>query len=240
MVVGTDEGTTGCWFQGEREPNDAERFVAGALAGMTSDGLLYPLEVISTRMAISGQYNSAAHAVAHIWKTEGLRGFYAGLGSALFGVVPYAGCSFAAYDILSSRYRKWAGVESAGVMATFGCGLASGWFASTISYPLYNVTLRLQAQGGAAAGAVAYTGMRDAMRHIFLTQGLRGFYRGYLPSTLKMIPMSGASFATYEMVKQKLGGATQQDTDSDDEDDQDDKDTLHNNQPTRPSPPKEQ
>ncbi len=61
-------------------------------------------------------------------------------------MVPYAGCSFAAYDILSSRYRKWAGVESAGLMATFGCGLASGWFASTISYPLYNVTLRLQAQ----------------------------------------------------------------------------------------------
>jgi hypothetical protein len=59
-------------------------------------------------------------------------------------------------------------------------------------------------QGGAAAGGVMYSGMKDAMRQIFLTQGIRGFYRGYLPSTLKMIPMSGASFATYEMVKQKL------------------------------------
>lgn len=219
--------------RGEREPADHERFVAGAMAGIASDGLLYPLEVISTRVAIGGQYKNALHACTTILREEGVKGFYSGLGSALFGVVPYAGVSFAAYDRLSSMYRKHAGVESAGVMATFCCGLASGWLASTLSYPLYNVTLRLQAQGGAAAAGVVYTGMRHAFSHILKTQGVAGLYMGYLPATLKMIPMSGASFTTYELVKRALQSKPAM-LDDDEDDDQDDHHVSHEERALEP------
>ena len=203
----------------------------------------------------------------------GFQGFYSGLGSALIGVVPYAGVSFAAYDMFSTNYRKWAGVETAGILPTFCCGLASGWFASTLSFPLYNVTIRLQAQvpishgapitwdqrhmgllsrgtyvtwdhchigtishltqisrvtpmqgASAVAGQVMYTGMMDAFRKILAQQGIKGLYLGYVPASLKMIPMSGASFTTYELVKQYLRNADNQqfkqgDEDNDDQDD---------------------
>jgi len=199
------------------EPTDWQRFLAGACAGIASDGILYPLEVVSTRMAVGGQYNGAVHAISSIFKKEGIKGFYAGLGSALIGVVPYAGCSFAAYDILSTSYRKYAHVESAGILPTFLCGLASGWLASTISFPLYNVTLRLQAQ----SSPQMYTSMLQAFRVILATQGVSGLFQGYLPATLKMIPMSGASFATYEFVKRRLKDRGH-DNNDDENDDQDD------------------
>jgi len=211
--------------KGECEPNDAQRFVAGAIAGMCSDAILYPLELVSTRIAAGDKYKAVIPTIRTIMAEEGIKGFYSGLGSALIGVVPYAGVSFAAYDMFSTNYRKWAGVETAGILPTFCCGLASGWLASTLSFPLYNVTIRLQAQGASTvAGQVMYTGMMDAFRKILAQQGIKGLYLGYVPASLKMIPMSGASFTTYELVKQYLRNADnqqfkQEDEDNDDQDD---------------------
>mmetsp|Transcript_38389 Transcript_38389/g.83505 ORF Transcript_38389/g.83505 Transcript_38389/m.83505 type:complete len:802 (-) Transcript_38389:1149-3554(-) len=216
--------------KGEREPNDMERFVAGAVAGMASDGILYPLELISTRMAVSKHANAFV-AAQTILREEGIKGFYSGLGSALVGVIPYAGVSFGMYDMLSTAYRKRAGVDSAGILPTFCCGLASGWAASTLSFPLYNVTIRLQAQSASsAAGTVMYKGMMDAFRKILAAQGIRGLYTGYVPASLKMIPMSGASFTTYELVKQFLKDADRKARahhDHDHDDDQDDHHVQH-------------
>ncbi|KAK3255455.1 hypothetical protein CYMTET_35361, partial [Cymbomonas tetramitiformis] len=113
----------------ESEPTDMQRFLAGAMAGVTSDTILYPLEVVSTRVAL-GRYKSMSDCVITILSKQGVKGFYAGIGSALAGVVPYAGVSFGAYDTLSSAYRRWQGVESAGVLPTLACGLTSGWCAT--------------------------------------------------------------------------------------------------------------
>ena len=79
-----------------------------------------------------------------------------------------------------------------------------------------------QAQGGKKAGGIVYKSMAHALTHILKTQGVGGLYMGYVPATLKMIPMSGASFATYEMVKRALVPATSEIDPEDDEDDQDD------------------
>jgi solute carrier family 25 phosphate transporter 23/24/25/41 len=48
--------------------------MAGSLAGMTSDSILYPLEVVSTRVTLDkGKYGNFMQALAHIAKKEGIR-----------------------------------------------------------------------------------------------------------------------------------------------------------------------
>ena len=61
----------------------------------------------------------------------------------MVGVVPYAGISFGCYDILSAQYRKFARVDSAGPLPTPELD-SFQVLASTISFPLYSATVKLQ------------------------------------------------------------------------------------------------
>ncbi|KAK2749216.1 hypothetical protein FQN57_006831 [Myotisia sp. PD_48] len=62
--------------------------LAGAGGGMLSMILTYPLITLSTRAQVESKraQSSALDAVRHIIKREGIRGLYAGLESALFGI----------------------------------------------------------------------------------------------------------------------------------------------------------
>ena len=201
----------------DREPTNLERLMAGSLAGMTSDSILYPLEVVSTRVTLDkGKYGNFMQALAHIAKKEGIRGLYSGWGAAMIGVIPYAGISFGCYDILSAQYRKAVGVESAGALPTLCIGFVSGWLASTISFPLYNVTVRLQAgKVPAAVAAAGNANLYNMLRTTIQRDGWQALFNGWFPSTVKIIPQAGTSFVVYEMVKRRLDRETYDSKDDD-------------------------
>jgi solute carrier family 25 phosphate transporter 23/24/25/41 len=191
-----------------RDPTNIERLLAGSLAGMTSDTLLYPLEVISSRLSIStSAYSNSFAAAAAIVKQVGIKGLYSGWGSAMLGTIPYTGLSFATYDILSTAYKRATNEESAGVLPTLACGVASGFIASTASYPIYRVTLRLQT--GLAPVGMNGTPLSVA-RCLHMTAkegGARALFRGWVPSSLKIVPQAGFSFVVYELVRGVLQDA---------------------------------
>lgn len=51
-----------------------------------------------------------------------------------------------------------------------------------------------------------YSGMADCARQILKTEGVRAFYRGYLPNTLGIIPYAGIDLAVYEVCASKAEG----------------------------------
>lgn len=199
----------------DREPSNVERLLAGSLAGMTSDSILYPLEIASTRVSLEKGKLSFIQLMRQIVQKEGIRGLYAGWGAAMIGVIPYAGISFGCYDILSTQYRKQMNIESAGPLPTLCIGFVSGWLASILSFPLYSTTVKLQSglmpvlANGCKANLISV--MSDTIR----AEGYRGLFKGCVPATLKTLPQAGVSFAVYEMVKRRL------DKDNYDDDDKD-------------------
>ncbi|KMU82910.1 hypothetical protein CIHG_00692 [Coccidioides immitis H538.4] len=62
--------------------------LAGAGGGILSMILTYPLITLSTRAQVESKraQSSSIDAVRHIIKREGIKGLYAGLESALFGI----------------------------------------------------------------------------------------------------------------------------------------------------------
>lgn len=48
-----------------------------------------------------------------------------------------------------------------------------------------------------------YNGMVDAAKKIYAHEGLRSFYRGYIPNILGIIPYAGIDLAVYETLKKK-------------------------------------
>lgn len=205
---------------GDREPTNAERLLAGSLAGMTSDSILYPLEVVSTRVTMEkGKYGNFVQAMAQIAKKEGIRGLYSGWGAAMIGVIPYAGISFGCYDILSTRYRKAMKVDSAGPLPTLCIGFVSGWLASTLSFPMYSATVRLQTGMVPALADGRKANLASVLVGTVKGDGWKALFNGWFPATAKIIPQAGTSFVVYEMVKRKLDKANFLDDDLDNGDD---------------------
>ncbi|KAL9113056.1 MAG: hypothetical protein Q9227_002668 [Pyrenula ochraceoflavens] len=112
------------------------RFAAGAIAGVTSVFLTYPLEVIRVRLAFETKQNSrssirricsqiyhehplpspastpATEVIQQVAPRSGLVNFYRGFGATLAGMVPYAGMSFLTHDTIGDLFRhpsiaKW-------------------------------------------------------------------------------------------------------------------------------------
>nr|CDS29952.1 calcium binding mitochondrial carrier protein [Hymenolepis microstoma] len=82
------------------------KFVAGSLAGITAQTIVYPMEVLKTRMCLrkTGQYKSLWDCAGQIYKELGFPGFFRGYGVNLVGVIPYAGIELATYEWLKSMY----------------------------------------------------------------------------------------------------------------------------------------
>ena len=56
-------------------------------------GVIYPMEVVQTRLAVSqpGTYSGIADALTKIVRLEGPRALFRGLTPTMIGILPYAG-----------------------------------------------------------------------------------------------------------------------------------------------------
>ncbi|KAI8431130.1 hypothetical protein MSG28_001180 [Choristoneura fumiferana] len=183
-----------------------ERFAAGATAGAISQTVIYPLEVLKTRLALrkTGQYHGIADAFKKIYAREGLRCFYKGYIPNILGIVPYAGIDLAVYETLKKKYiNKYHQNSQPGMLLLLACGSASCTLGQVCSYPLALVRTRLQAQEKAAK--VAEGTMRGVFRDIVQREGVLGLYRGITPNFIKVIPAVSISYVVYEYASRSLG-----------------------------------
>ena len=79
--------------------------------------------------------------------------------------------------------------------------LSSGFTASTISFPLEVARKRLMV--GAIEGKLP-SNMVAALSEVVKEEGLKGLYRGWSASCLKVIPNSGITWMFYEAWKEAL------------------------------------
>ncbi|XP_034254378.1 calcium-binding mitochondrial carrier protein SCaMC-3 isoform X4 [Thrips palmi] len=195
-----------------RELTIYERFCAGSLAGGVSQTIIYPLEVMKTRLALrkTGQYKSIVDAARKIYLHEGPKSFYRGYVPNLLGIIPYAGIDLAVYETLKNSYlRKHSSNESPSVFLLLACGTISSTTGQVCSYPLALVRTRLQAQvitaqpGGTIAAHPST--MTSLIREIFRNEGVSGLYRGLTPNFMKVAPAVAISYATYERCRETLG-----------------------------------
>lgn len=83
------------------ELNIFQRFVCGSMAGAISQSVIYPMEVLKTRLCLraTGQYGGIFDAAKRIYKNERLKAFYRGYVPNLLGIIPYAGIDLAIYEV---------------------------------------------------------------------------------------------------------------------------------------------
>ncbi|XP_048668562.1 calcium-binding mitochondrial carrier protein SCaMC-3 isoform X2 [Marmota marmota marmota] len=184
-----------------------ERFVAGSLAGATAQTIIYPMEVLKTRLTLrrTGQYKGLLDCALRILEQEGPRAFYRGYLPNVLGIIPYAGIDLAVYETLKNHWLQQYSQESAnpGILVLLACGTISSTCGQIASYPLALVRTRMQAQ--ASIEGSPQLSMMSLLRHILSQEGVWGLYRGIAPNFMKVIPAVSISYVVYENMKQALG-----------------------------------
>lgn len=169
---------------------------AGGLAGATSNVILYPLEVVRSRLTIdsTGTYKGVLHALGKIQRQEGLKSLYRGVGPSVLGIIPEAAIVYGLFDLSKRAYSKLTG-EDPGVVTSLSFGVFSAFMGQVVAYPLETVSRRMQVQG---LGTQLNFG--SCLHEVLAKEGVGGLYRGLGAASARVIPMAIVSFGTYELV----------------------------------------
>jgi solute carrier family 25 aspartate/glutamate transporter 12/13 len=185
----------------------AYNFVQGGFAGAFGATIVYPIDLVKTRMqnqrsTIVGQllYKNSLDCVKKVIRNEGFLGFYRGLGPQLVGVAPEKAIKLTVNDLVRGRAMD----PETGRISPFWeivAGGTAGGCQVVFTNPLEIVKIRLQVQGEAAKAEGAAP--RGAL-HIVRQLGLLGLYRGASACLLRDIPFSAIYFPTYSHLKKDV------------------------------------
>ncbi|CAG9537815.1 unnamed protein product [Cercopithifilaria johnstoni] len=185
-----------------------DRLAAGSAAGVVSQTVVYPLEVLKTRLALrrSDQLDSGLiDLAAKMYRNEGLLCFYKGIVPNLIGIIPYAGIDLAIYETLKSYYlNSYNAHPIRDIIALPICGACSSICGMVASYPFALVRTRLQALS--ISDNLTQPGtMNGQIQYIWRNDGLCGLYRGLTANLVKAVPAVAISYCVYEHVRIWLG-----------------------------------
>ncbi|KAF9141286.1 mitochondrial thiamine pyrophosphate transporter [Linnemannia schmuckeri] len=97
------------------QSSSVQSFISGATAGIMATACTYPFDLLRTRFAVQRDvkvYTGVPQAFRHIFRQDGVRGFYRGMTPALIQVIPYMGVMFGSYDSLK-QLVAWLKVRAA-------------------------------------------------------------------------------------------------------------------------------
>ena len=169
-----------------------ERLAAGGVAGAVSQGGIYPMEVVRTRLATAdpGTYRGIAHCFKEVHRIGGVPALYAGIGPSLAGIIPYAAIDLSLMSILkeAAAAHLSARERDVSVPLLLTCGMVSSAVATVATFPLNVIRTRMQATNADVRTVVREVG----------SEGLRGYYRGLIPCMAKVMPATSLSYTVYE------------------------------------------
>eukprot|EP00958_Prasinococcus_capsulatus_P009287 scaffold910_cov396-Prasinococcus_capsulatus_cf.AAC.8 len=162
------------------------RLAASACAGMTATTVTYPLDIIRLRMAVDPDAKGLLSCVRNIWVKEGPLTFYKGLLPACASIAPYVALNFTAFDVLKQKNPEGGSLQNA--------FLASA-FATSICYPMDTIRRQLQMKTN------PYAGFFSCLVGIASSEGVLGFYRGWVPNLVKNLPNSSIRLTVFDNAK---------------------------------------
>ncbi|RMJ08716.1 hypothetical protein BHE90_012083 [Fusarium euwallaceae] len=212
--------------------------ISGAVGGFTSGVVTCPLDVIKTKLQAQGGYaalNRGRH-VGHpklyngligsakvIWREEGIRGLYRGLGPIVMGYLP----TWAVYFTVYNKSKGWLSQHyDNSHLINLWSSITAGASSTIVTNPIWVIKTRLMSQSSVRhshdhtslypkAGSTPtsrptlhdwhYRSTIDAARKMYTSEGIISFYSGLTPALLGLSHVA-VQFPTYEYLKTKFTG----------------------------------
>lgn len=190
------------------------RAVAGATGAVLANALVYPLDIVKTRLQVQVRSNSYAAAAAadpdaepHYTSTwdaitrivadDGLQGLYAGINGSLIGVASTNFAYFYWYSIVRTLYLKSAKADAhPSTVVELALGAVAGAVAQIFTIPVAVVTTRQQTAAKSDRKGLLAT----AQEVINGPDGPSGLWRG-LKASLVLVINPAITYGAYERLK---------------------------------------
>ncbi|KAJ8251662.1 hypothetical protein GJAV_G00223770 [Gymnothorax javanicus] len=192
---------------GSKALSPEEAALAGSFAGFVTRAMISPLDVIKIRFQLQieqlsprcpqSKYWGLVQASRRMWGEEGLSAFWKGHVPAQLLSVSYGAVQFASFQFLTKLVHKSTPYSSQTAGAHFVCGGLAACSATVVCQPLDTLRTRFAAQGEPKV----YHTLRYAVSAMYHTEGVRGFYRGLLPTIIAVFPYAGLQFFFYNVFK---------------------------------------
>ncbi|GLJ32764.1 hypothetical protein SUGI_0659810 [Cryptomeria japonica] len=181
---------------------DKTRFhVIGAVLFSVQSAMLHPMAVVKTRIQVAEagftQMNGV-HMFRNILRTDGIPGLFRGYGTSAIGSVPGRVLCLTALEMAKDSVTKSTGdlpEATRTAIANSTAGLVSAIVAGFYFVPLDVVCQRLMVQG--LPKMTKFNGAVDAVHKIFMTEGIRGLYRGFGMTLVSNSPASAIWWGAY-------------------------------------------
>lgn len=111
-----------------------------------------------------------------LYRSDGIRGLYKGLGVSVVGFALYRGLYFSLYE--SGKTLLFDNYESLPANQKLLFAALTTTSAGMITYPLDTVKARLMMMSGREPSDVVYKTTMDCFQRILKEEGVRGFYKG--------------------------------------------------------------
>lgn len=192
-----------------------QQLAAGMTTGSIASCLFSPVELVRIRLTFEAgrlspgtglltsglragerpRYSHTGHAFVAIARDEGLRGLWSGAGAHVARAAVLSGTQLASYDSFKG-YLRGLGVEETPSMHLSGA-FFSGFVAQTCAMPVDTIRTRVMA---GAHGSIS-----GCVRETMATEGVRGFFRGYLPALSRQCPVMLMQMPLVEQIRRLLG-----------------------------------
>jgi solute carrier family 25 phosphate transporter 3 len=198
---------------GEQKAWDNRTYIYLAASGMAefiADLFLCPLEAVRIRSVSDKAFpQSLGGGFAHMFKTEGLTGFYAGLGPILFKQIPYTMAKFAVqgkaaemiYDSMGKTPSQL--TQSMNITVSLGSGVIAGVAAAVISHPADTLLSKVNKAGAGGTGST-FSRLGNIAREI-------GFFKlattGLGPRAIMIGTLTAGQFGIFDTVMGALGAS---------------------------------
>ncbi|KAI0472584.1 mitochondrial carrier domain-containing protein [Xylariaceae sp. FL0804] len=205
--------------------------LAGASSGIASSIMTCPLDVVKTKLQAQrggspssegihvGQprvYSGLIGTTRVIWREEGLRGMYRGLGITMLGYLPNWAIYFGVYN----KCKSWMAHHQVQnhLAITTASAIVAGATGNAILCPIWVVKTRIMSQSSGGSGQNRrggprpslsphsnYTSAFDAFRKMYTTEGILSFYTGLTPALFGVTHVA-VQFPAYEYLRKKFTG----------------------------------
>jgi solute carrier family 25 protein 33/36 len=180
------------------------------LGGVLGAIVTAPLEVVKTRLQAAKHKQTLQSrfrfgfgtlmALRTLYKEEGLKGWYRGLGTHIVSTGPSRGIQFFTYGNTKTFLVNYMGFDKNSTIVHLISSAIAGATVVTVVQPMWLLKTRMQLQTSLHSETL-YSGVWDAILKIRRTEGLKAFYKGMGASYLG-ISESVLQFVLYERIKQ--------------------------------------
>ncbi|XP_069381006.1 mitochondrial glycine transporter A-like [Paralichthys olivaceus] len=175
-----------------------EAMLLGGGARAVAGVFMLPVTVIKTRFECGRYgYRSVVGALRSVCQTEGPASLFSGLMATLLRDVPFSGIYVMFYSQAKASLPTEISTSPSAPLANFGCGILAGVLASLITQPADVVKTQVQVNPQLRTA--------EAVRCIYMEHGVRGFFRGAVPRSLRRTMMAAMAWTVYEKMMANVG-----------------------------------